>query len=345
MTVPSASQKLPISVICPVRNCRVALPEHAAHLRMLAPLVKEILVVDSQSTDGTAEYLREALTGIGARFLDHPPGLYPSWNYGISQATQPYLTVATVGDPLPASSLVRLHETMEKFHADVVISAPSFIGSDGQPFDFKWPIHEFLEISGLQDAMVIPPKIWMLFTFFHLPSSLLSSSAGNLYRTGFLQNHPFPSTYGHAGDSMWALEMGMKTRWVIDPKVKSYFWLHEDAADKERLNVPLVKKIRETSSQNFRTHHQALLDQGVSNQILEEAHLSVDKCTQLTLVKQRYRSVRKPFIPWFFQPEAIRLKREKKSIILLKKERNKRLKEYIRQMIKRSVPETQTMHL
>lgn|GEM_PF-4626016 len=234
---------------------------------------------------------------------------------------------------------------MEKFHADVVISAPFFIGSDGQPSDFKWPIHEFLEISGLQEAMVIPAKIWMLFTFFHLPSSLLSSSAGNLYRTRFLQTHPFPSTYGHAGDSMWALEMGMKTRWVIDPKVKSYFWLHEDAADKERLNVSLVKKIRETSSQNFRTHHEALLDQGVSNQILEEAHLCLDNCTQLTLVKQRYRSIRKPFIPWFFQPEAIRLKREKKSIILLKRERNKRLKEYIRQMIKRSVPETETVHL
>lgn|GEM_PF-5576126 len=73
MTVPLASQKLPISVICPVRNCRAALPEHAAHLRMLAPLVEEILVVDSHSTDGTAAYLREALAGTGARFLDHPP--------------------------------------------------------------------------------------------------------------------------------------------------------------------------------------------------------------------------------------------------------------------------------
>lgn len=289
------------------------LPDHVKHLRSLAPLVREIIVIDSESTDGTNEYLREALADLQVVFLEHPIGLYQSWNYAISKATQPYLTVATVGDPLTPPSLERLVQTIERFGSDVVISPPRLIGRNFEPVEKKWPVHDLIEAGGIVEATEISGLTWMVYMLFSMPSSLLSSSAGNLYRSDFLKQHPFPCEYGHSGDSVWSLQMSLKARWAIDPTVESYFWLHEQSAHKEHFNHAIVDRIRTTSHHILDQHRDQLRAMGLSESILEEASESIRSYGRASLLRHQYRQCRKSFLPWFLQPKAHKLRREKRE--------------------------------
>jgi hypothetical protein len=315
----SRSKKLPVSVICPVRNSMAGLREHAAHLRTLASVVEELIVVDSQSHDGTPEYLKKELAGFPVRFMDHPPGLYQSWNHAISEARQPYVTVATVGDTLPADSLSRLVETIGRFDADVVVSPPTVLGDERQTLKKRFAIHELVDSSGISDAAEIPGLVWLLYFIFHMPSSLLCSSASNLYRTSLLQKHPFPEDFGHAGDSAWSLQMSLKTRWVIDPGVESFFWEHAPSPNKIRLSIPAIERLRSEARGMLEQARPALLEMGGTGKLLESADESIEALCEAAMLMQEYRAVRISIIPRFLQPKAARL-------LALKNEANARRK-------------------
>lgn len=308
------------------------LSEHAAHLRTLAAVLEEVIVVDSQSHDGTPEYLKQALAGYPVRFLDHPPGLYQSWNHAISEARQPYVTVATVGDTLPAVSLARLVETIERFNADVVVSPPRVLGPERQTLPKKFAIHQLVESSGIQDAAEIPGLVWLLYFIFHMPSSLLCSSASNLYRTSLLQEHPFPVDYGHAGDSAWSLQMSLKARWVIDPKVESVFWEHAPSPHKVNLNLPAIEKLRTEARGMLEQARPELLEMGCFAELLESAGESIDTLCQAAMLMQEYRAVRISLIPRFLQPKAARLLAGKNEANARRKARLQLLRDETRRM-------------
>ena len=210
--------KLPISIVSPVMNCIGEMPAHAEHLRVLAEVAAEIIVVDSHSSDGTKDFLQKALHDTDIRFLDHPPGLYESWNQAITTASQPFVTMGTVGDILLPESLERLYETANRFSADVVISAPTFVPIDGPRSHKRWPIHQLIERLGQTKPFALDGPSWIAANFAFYSSSLISSSASNLYRTSVLKANPFPTNLRHWGDIAWALMMGDRVKWVIDPK-------------------------------------------------------------------------------------------------------------------------------
>jgi glycosyltransferase involved in cell wall biosynthesis len=325
-------KKLPVSLICPVRNSMSGLPHHAAHLRSLAAVAEELIVVDSQSHDGTIEYLKKALEGCKARFLDHPPGLYQSWNYAISEACQPYVTVATVGDTLPATSLGRLVETIRRFDADVVVSPPTVLGDDRQELSKKFAIHDLVDSSGITDAAEVPGPVWLLYFLFYMPSSLLCSSASNLYRTSLLQAHPFPADFGHAGDSAWSLQMSLNTRWVVDPQVESSFWVHPPSPHKVTLNIAVIEKLRTMARGMLNEARPNLLEIVDSEKLLEYADESIDTLCEAALLMQQYRQKRISMIPRFFQPKAARLLALKNQANARRKLRLQLLKDETRRM-------------
>src|SRR5579871_4067780 len=102
---------LPLGVVIPVKNSRPALPDHVAGLREWLAEAEQVVVVDSESTDGTVEYLREHLQHPRLTFTSHPPGLYASWNHGIAQIQSRYVYLATAGDTITRKGLGRLVET------------------------------------------------------------------------------------------------------------------------------------------------------------------------------------------------------------------------------------------
>jgi glycosyltransferase involved in cell wall biosynthesis len=71
---------LPIGVVIPSRNSLAYLPAHLQGVLAWVEMVEQIVVVDSNSTDGTVEYIRENLTHPNLHIFSCPPGLYASWN-------------------------------------------------------------------------------------------------------------------------------------------------------------------------------------------------------------------------------------------------------------------------
>ena len=220
---------LPVGVVVPTLNAMTYLARHVERLRELAPSVEEIVVVDSHSADGTAEYLREHLSLPKVRHLSHPPGLYASWNFGLSQLRAKYAYIATVGDTVPLATLEQLVALAEEREADVVLTPPKFVTESGRISGRRWPIHDFIEKHRLNATTEIPGWKAFAWTALNVPAGLLGSSASNLYRTDVLQRHLFPTGFGHHGDTAWLLENALGLRIVLAPQIASEFFLHESA--------------------------------------------------------------------------------------------------------------------
>src|SRR5476649_2316251 len=136
-----------LGILVPTLNCASMLPAHLESMRPWLHLASEIVVVDSHSDDGTVELIREHLKHPALRIVQHPRGLYQSWNFGISQITSKYTYVSTVGDSISRDGLEHLCVVARQFECDGVISRPRAVQEDGSVFandDAYWPIHEVI---------------------------------------------------------------------------------------------------------------------------------------------------------------------------------------------------------
>lgn len=211
---------LPISAVIPVYNCRERLERHLWSVTIWADSVQEIIVVDSGSTDGTLELAQEVLTSFGARFIHNPPGLYQSWNAGIAAATAPWCYISTVEDPITPEGLAHLLEVTRHHDPDVVISPPMMRNHDGSaPVEEKMPSNRLAEAfhtCALADRLLSRAETITNLCGF-LPHGLLGSSASNLYRTSLLQKHPFPTDFGHCGDTAWGVTVAPFAKVAFTP--------------------------------------------------------------------------------------------------------------------------------
>ena len=220
---------LPISVLVPTRNSRQQLPAHVASVRALVPLVQEIVVVDSESADGTVEYLRKEFAGAPVRFLTHPPGLYESWNFGVNACAAEFVYIATVGDSITAEGLQKLAATALRFKCDAVISPPRLLDASGAPVKKRWPVFELIDALNLRAPAALEPEDTLLFAMAFMRMAILGSSASNLYRAETLRVRPFPTDFGHGGDVGWGLRNGAAIRLGVVPEVVSTFVFHPRA--------------------------------------------------------------------------------------------------------------------
>ena len=220
---------LPISVLVPTRNSRQQLPAHVASVRALLPIVLEIVVVDSESADGTVDFLRAEFAGAPVRFLTHPPGLYESWNFGVNACAGEFVYIATVGDSITAEGLQQLAAAARRFKCDVVISPPKLVGTNGAPVKRRWPVFELIDALNLQTPAVLDSEATLLFAIAFMRMAILGSSASNLYRAETLRVRPFPTDFGHGGDVGWGLRHGAAIRRGVVPAVVSTFVFHPRA--------------------------------------------------------------------------------------------------------------------
>src|SRR5215207_3790096 len=134
---------LPISVLVPTRNSMPLLPKHVESMRPWIDLAQEVVAVDSHSQDGTRQFLERELKHPNVRVLDHPPGLYQSWNFGIGQCQAKYIYVSTIGDTMERRGMERLAAAAERLAADVVVSPPRMV-REGRDEGRRWPVHELI---------------------------------------------------------------------------------------------------------------------------------------------------------------------------------------------------------
>lgn len=202
------------------------LPRHLESMKEWLPLVEERVVVDSESNDGTIEFLKKHLGPQSARFFTHPPGLYQSWNFGIAQCTGKYIYLSTVGDSITRTGLQCLVDTAEAFDCDVVISPPRIVDEQGREVIRRWPIFDLIKALRPASPVTLNGPDTLLFALISLHQSILGSSASNLYRTDCLKRAPFPTDFGRGGDVAWGLRYAAETKLGIVPKVFSTFLLH-----------------------------------------------------------------------------------------------------------------------
>lgn len=214
-----------ISVIIPTRDCQELLAHSIPLWKELAGQVGEIVVVDSQSVDGTLETLKKEL-GAAARFISHPPGLYPSWNAGIGELRCNYTYISTVGDISSPSGLAQLLEAAQSLDADLVFSPPRIVDQSGNILNPEWPVHRLRRHCSAEGAHLLTGEQVIAANVAFFPGTLIGSSASNLYRTEFLQSRPFPTAYGSEGDSAWAIKNGLFAKWAFVPVEMADFVKH-----------------------------------------------------------------------------------------------------------------------
>lgn len=227
--IPSDQQS--IGVVIPTRNSAAMLPRHLEHLRSWIDLAEEVVVVDSESTDSTLSIIRAGLTHKNVRILQHPPGLYPSWNFGVQQLRTTWTYISTVGDTIERSHLVHLAESAQALECDVICSAPRFthLGSAREDLGNS-PARVICNELQLTDPALLSFRVTLAyalrFALVHGLNTPVGSSASNLYRTAILKKFPFPANYGSAGDAFWLLENSANIRYALTPATGSTYLIH-----------------------------------------------------------------------------------------------------------------------
>ena len=231
LPIPPAQASPPtLGVVIPTRNCAHLIGPALPELHAWLDLAAEVVVVDSFSTDGTLDLLKQELRHPRVRFLSHPPGLYESWNFGISQLTTDYLNISTAGDTITRAGIQRLMEAATAMDGDVVISKPHIRGVQGEPLDFDWPIDDAIRTLRITAPQRLHRREALLLVSLTMQSALTGSCASNVFRTECLKRFPFPSGFGNAGDRAWCLTHVAEVSWVVIPEKFSVFLCHPTTA-------------------------------------------------------------------------------------------------------------------
>ncbi len=220
---PSANRSLPsLGVVIPTKNSQPYLPAHLAGLANWLDLAAEVVVVDSFSTDGTVEYLKENLRHPHVTYSSHPPGLYASWNHGIAQIQSTFVYIATTGDLITPDGVKCLLRTADSLACDVVISKPTFRDLNGQPLPDKfWPIDDIIKTLNITAPRKLSKLEAVIFAVMQMKGALLGSSASNLYRTGVMKRLPFPTEFGN--DGRWCLGVAARAGSGVGSSVRTFF--------------------------------------------------------------------------------------------------------------------------
>lgn len=304
---------LPIGVIIPTRNSAAMLPGHIAALREWIGSVQQVVVVDSFSNDGTVELLKDGLRHPHVEFLSHPPGLYQSWNFGIQQLKGKYTYVATVGDATTLAGLTHLLDSAERFGSDLVLSPPRFLTESGTVAEGKrWTLHHYLEAQQISAAAAIPRAHLFLASVLAGTAGMMGSSASNLYRTEVFQARPFPTEFGHIGDTAWGVANGLHVRTAVTAEPCASFVIHAGGGNfsrerEDELGVKLLGLARDTLRNALQTKT-IPPEAGAFEEIIgryESLHRFGRDADRL------YYDLRARRFPWFLRPTAWKARRER----------------------------------
>lgn len=298
---------LPLGVVIPTKNSLPYLAGHLDGTREWQDLAAEIIVVDSFSSDGSVEFIKSKLSHPNLRFLTHPPGLYQSWNHGITSVTQPYTYLATTGDTITRQGLEKLVTMAESLKADIVISKPAFVTRNGsQAEDTRWPIDDIIGTLGITASRKLAKSEAIIFALTNATGALLGSSASNLYRTRTLQRLPFPTDFGTGGDGAWGLMHAAEVAWAVMPDKFSTFLLHPtNASDEEKKSWNTARRPDDVL--------RAAMESWQRNGAVSESDLTAIGWREMLATLTSYLDAKTAFdqnrrspVPWILNPGAWR---------------------------------------
>jgi hypothetical protein len=308
---------LPIGVVIPTKNSMKYLPGHLDNLSTWIDLAEQVVAVDSFSTDGTVDYLKKNLPHPQIRFVEHPPGLYASWNFGISQIASEFCYISTVGDSITREGIEHLANTASRLHCDVLVSHPDFVNKAGQPCEGpEWPMLDVMRRLGVQEPVRLPSTIMVATAFLHTGGAITGSCASDLFRTAILQKYPFPLDFGTAGDGGWSLQNAGRVIWAATPEKVTTFRRHPPTASATEI------KVGETANQFAQLAKKIAADwlEANTDYVSTEVCAHIRSLLSLSIkheeLRRRYNAFRKGKWPWVLNPTAWRTRTQRNQLKL-----------------------------
>lgn len=308
-----------LAVIFPTRNNSGQIRDHLIHAKSWIGLASEVIVVDS-STDDTLEICRSLLPAY-TKIIQHPPGLYASWNAAIQSVESEFLYISTIGDTLDPGFLGRMLDYCNHHSLDMLISPPRFIGGKKE---YLWPIHNFISEYRILDFVYIDGQDAVIFNYLSLLkyglSSLSGSFASNLVRTKMLQKRPFPSDFGGFGDAMWFSEVCGEMRLGLLPDIGSTFLIHPTVHkqfNKDELYQCWQKAMAYQIEMLAKLGMSSLYDKSQQYQTCKvnmKRLRATESWFSVSLLKMSMESIRKKYFRYYLNWELMKMKRYLKNI-------------------------------
>lgn len=232
-----------MTVLIPVFACADRLPGHLPSIQTLRESGATLLWVITASEDGSDRLARQAQKTLGGTILEVPRGLYEAWNLGLKVVTTPFTYISTVGESVSPRGLEQLRECLLSTQADVCFTPPQ-IPATGTPRNqlLQWPVFRERLALRKREGKILSPFFVAGAQVSAGIHSLLGSCASCLFRTAYLQSHPFPSGYFHYGDSAWVYENYRTARLVYRDIPLAAFWVHGPSG--RAVGVRHVEKLR-----------------------------------------------------------------------------------------------------
>ena len=256
-----------ITALVPVYECADRLASHISWLRSLQGTFADFIWVVTPGRDDSARLARKASQDLGGAYLEVPPGLYKAWNTGIRAVGTEFTYISTVGETASAEGLRRLRNSLQVQGADVCFTPP-FLPQDAKARSqlLRWPIFRFRRELRKKQGKVLHPLMVAKLQAVAGIFSLLGSCASCLFRTSYLQAHPFPTGYFHYGDAAWVYENYATARMVYLDDPMADFSVHGPSGrnigprDVERLRQIILRDLRRMPGTRQAAHALSKLD-------------------------------------------------------------------------------------
>ncbi len=296
---------LSFGVVIPTKTSMKYLPGHIESLAAWIDLAEQVVVVDSFSKDGTVDYLKKNLRHPQIKFVEHPPGLYASWNYGVSHITSEFCYISTVGDSITLAGIEHLAASASRLKCDVLVSRPDFVNETGQPCAGpEWPLDDLVKRLKLHEPVRLPSAVIVATALLHTGGALTGSCASDLFRSSILQKHPFPLDFGVAGDGAWSLQNAGRVNWAVTSEKVTTFRRHPPTASvREIKEGEIADRYAKTASKmvnDWLTNREA----SFPDQIIADMKKLLAVSVEYEQRRRQYNAFRKRQWPWSLNPAA-----------------------------------------
>lgn len=240
-----------ITALIPIFECADRLPAHINFLRISRPIFSDFVWVVTPGRDESHRLAQEAQRELGGKYLVVPPGLYQAWNAGVREICSEFTYISTVGETASAEGLGRLRTALQDLEADVAFSPPLLPEERRARRQLlRWPIFTFRRDLHDRAGKVLSPLFIAKAQAVAGIFSLLGSCASCLFRTDYLQAHPFPTNFFHYGDSAWVYQNFRQAKFVYLKKPLATFAVHGPlgrtvgSRDVERLRRIILRDLK-----------------------------------------------------------------------------------------------------
>ncbi len=223
-----------VSILLPSKNPGRFLKERLDSIFAQSIEDWELIIVDSDSTDGSREIFQDLVKRDRRVVLyERPAGLYPAWNFAIKKAQGKYVYIATADDTMAPDALKKMSDALEAHpECDLCDTRLQLIDAEGNG------ISEFSEnalaihwhFAFPRDVMHIRRKPADFFA--HLGGKTIYTSITQLLirRSLFEKTGLFPENYGSRADYMWGMRAALVADVVYLPEKLASWRIHASQA-------------------------------------------------------------------------------------------------------------------